>query len=289
MKVSIDQGSGFCPGVVKAIRKAEEVLGEGNNLSCLGQIVHNEEEVRRLEELGMDTLDELSGPAHKSSSVLIRAHGEPPSTYRELKSMKAEVIDATCPIVKRLQKKVMAASEELKESNGIVIIFGKERHPEVRGLLGNAKSNAMATRDVTSMDKSLFSKPFEVFSQTTMDPEAYAQFCSQVEEYARAVNNSSYRFHDSICGFVKGRKQGLQNFAASVDLLLFLSGKNSSNGRFLYEVARDVNPSSVMIHSVDEISREMLTGKEHVGISGATSTPGWLMEKAANRVKELMA
>ena len=284
MKIEIDNRSGFCFGVVNAIQKAEEELAKSKSLFCLGEIVHNSEEVERLKSIGLKTithndLDNLSG-----KNVLLRAHGEPPETYKKALEKGINLIDASCPVVLKLQVKVREGWIRMKEMDGQVVIFGKKGHAEVIGLLGQTKGEAIIVQtaeDISSID---FSKPIELFSQTTMSPDKYKELANTIELRLKETHGAKpyhLNVHNSICGQVANRKEELIGFSSQHDVILFVSGKKSSNGRMLYEVCKSVNPRTHFLSSADELDGSWLKSAESVGICGATSTPMWLMEEVA--------
>ena len=284
MKIEIDNRSGFCFGVVNAIQKAEEEIAKSKSLFCLGEIVHNSEEVERLKSIGLKTithndLDSLSG-----KNVLLRAHGEPPETYKKALEKGINLIDASCPVVLKLQVKVREGWIRMKEMDGQVVIFGKKGHAEVIGLLGQTKGEAIIVQtaeDISSID---FSKPIELFSQTTMSPDKYKELANTIEQRLKETHGSKtyhLNIHNSICGQVANRKEELIKFSSQHDVILFVSGKKSSNGRMLYEVCKSVNPRTYFLSSPQELDGSWLTSAESVGICGATSTPMWLMEEVA--------
>ncbi|HOP05463.1 MAG TPA: 4-hydroxy-3-methylbut-2-enyl diphosphate reductase [Tenuifilaceae bacterium] len=284
MKIEIDNRSGFCFGVVNAIQKAEEELAKSKSLFCLGEIVHNSEEVERLKSIGLKTithndLDNLAG-----KNVLLRAHGEPPETYKKALEKGINLIDASCPVVLKLQVKVREGWIRMKEMGGQVVIFGKKGHAEVIGLLGQTKGEAIVVQtpdDTGSID---FSKPIELFSQTTMSPDKYKELANTIEQQLKETHGGEpfhFNVFNSICGQVANRKEELTEFSSQHDVILFVSGKKSSNGRMLFEVCKSVNPRTHFLSSADELDSSWLKSAESVGICGATSTPMWLMEEVA--------
>lgn len=284
MRIEIDQKSGFCFGVKKAISKAEEILNKENQLLCLGDIVHNGEEVMRLTNLGMQTLRKENINAVSNQTILIRSHGEPPSTYARLKKNNNAIIDATCPVVLKLQERVKASYIELQQKGGQLVIFGKKGHPEVLGLDGQTGGNALVVSSLVDLSQLDFQKPIELYSQTTLPLDAFHEIVDELQK--RAENEVI--IHDTICRQVSNRVPHLKKFAMQFDLILFVSGKKSSNGKLLYEVCKKQNPLSYTIVSPEEIQTEWLKNIKSIGICGATSTPQWLMEKVELHLKNIL-
>ncbi len=287
MKITIDTRSGFCFGVVNAIDKAEKFLEKYPGLYVIGQIVHNDEEVRRLEQKGLKVIDRQQLKNLQNKTVLIRAHGEPPETYKIARENNITLIDATCPIVLTLQKRVRDAYLQMKRENGQVVIFGKPNHPEVIGLRGQTNYEAIVIQTIEQADTLDFTRPIYLFAQTTKNLQQYFELKDliwQKMKQALGTERPPFYWYDSVCRQVSHRDKELQTFCADKDIVLFVSGKKSSNGRMLYSVCHSVNPRTYFISSVDEIDLGWFKGDEHVGISGATSTPQWLIEK----VKEFL-
>lgn len=288
MKVTIDSKSGFCYGVVSAISKAEELVAAGRKVYSLGDIVHNDLEVSRLEGLGVKTIshaDLRSIAPEVNSTVLIRAHGEPRSTYRLLDECSLPYADATCPVVAKLQQLTIKADREMREVGGQVVILGKRGHAEVVGLNGQIEDRAIvveSTKDLTEVD---FSRPIFLLSQTTQSLQLFEEIKREV--MARSARPESVVVRDTICRQVAGREGHLKEFAKSCDLLIFVCGKKSSNGKVLFESCRAANPKSIKIESPEELTKEMFEGVESVGICGATSTPQWLMEQVRDTILSL--
>ena len=275
MSVIIDENAGFCFGVVKAIAAAEEQLEKSHSLFCLGDIVHNNEEVQRLSQMGLHVIDHQEMATLQGSTVLIRAHGEPPSTYEMAQRQGINLIDATCPMVLALQKKVRDGFEAMQKENGQVVIFGKNGHAEVIGLNGQTKNTAIIVSSPDDIEAIDFARPIRLYSQTTKSREEYQRLVENIRERA----TSDFVAYDTICSRVANRVTQLEQFARSVDLLLFVSGVNSSNGRYLFECCLRVQPNTKMISSPEELDKEWLVNAKTIGITGATSTPRWLMEK----------
>lgn len=280
--VEIDSDSGFCFGVVTAINKAEEALKSVSPLYCLGDIVHNSNEVERLRDKGLVTITHADLGRIKGGSVLLRAHGEPPSTYREAQAAGIDIIDATCPVVLQLQKRIKSAYSAFGDSRQIVI-YGKPGHAEVNGLVGQTCGTAIVIRDINDLSLIDFSRPVELYSQTTKSLEGFKEIISEIER--RMSPGVSFRYYDTICRQVANRVEKLRRFAAGHDMILFVSGLKSSNGRYLYDQCRDVNPNTFLIESPDAVTPDMLSHAGSIGICGATSTPRWLMEDVKRHIK----
>lgn len=281
--IEIDDKSGFCFGVVTAIRKAEEELGPAGTLYCLGDIVHNSDEVQRLLNKGLVTITHDDLARLHNVKVLLRAHGEPPSTYEIAKANNIEIIDATCPVVLQLQRRIKKSAESLPDAQ--IVIYGKQGHAEVNGLVGQTAGKAIVVQDIADLDKIDFSKDIELYSQTTKSLSGFSNIIKEIEH--RLKPGVKFNSYDTICRQVANRVEHLRDFAAAHSLVLFVSGKKSSNGRFLFEECKSVNPSTYMISNPTELDPEWLSGKPSIGICGATSTPRWLMEEVGEKVKEL--
>lgn len=279
MKVRIDDNAGYCFGVVKAIGAAEEELRRDGSLYCLGDIVHNSADVERLSQKGLHVIDHNTLPQLGGKKVLIRAHGEPPSTYRIADDLGIHLVDATCPIVLALQSRIKRGYEEMRLCGGQVVIFGRPGHAEVIGLNGQTDGTAIIISNPDEIDAIDFSRPIRLYSQTTKSREEYQRLTSNIRR--RLPEGADFIAYDTICNSVAGRTKALEAFAREVDVLLFVAGANSSNGHYLYEYCRSVQPKTYLISSAAEVRREWLDGAESVGISGATSTPRWLMEEIA--------
>jgi 4-hydroxy-3-methylbut-2-en-1-yl diphosphate reductase len=282
--VEIDKHSGFCLGVVKAINKAEKYLGENEILYSLGDIVHNNMEVDRLEKKGMQTINYAEFNELKNSAVLLRAHGEPPSTYELAKKRGIKLIDATCPVVLSLQARIRKVYELHKNDDTQIVIFGKSGHAEVVGLLGQTGNTAIVIEEVSEADKLDFSKPVFLFSQTTKSLDEFRLLVSKIKESMQP--GISFEFQDTICRQVANRLPHLRDFASHYDRVLFVSGAKSSNGKALYEACLQVNQNTFFITSPDDFRFSMVEGAESIGICGATSTPFWLMEALKNKVEK---
>jgi 4-hydroxy-3-methylbut-2-enyl diphosphate reductase len=281
MRVEIDDASGFCNGVVTAIRKAEHELDNSANLYCLGDIVHNSDEVERLCRRGLVTIthDELA--TLKGVKVLLRAHGEPPSTYATAKANDIQIIDATCPVVLHLQKRIKESYDKRTPGQQIVI-YGKKGHAEVNGLVGQTNGEAIVVEDISGLDRLDFSRDIILYSQTTKSVHGFHEMIDEIER--RKSPDTDFKYVDTICRQVANRVPQLRAFAAEHQVILFVSGQKSSNGRFLYGECRDVNPNTFFISTPDEIQAQWFDGVDSIGICGATSTPRWLMEQVRDKV-----
>jgi len=278
MTIEVDKESGFCPGVVSAIRKAEGELQTRSQLYCLGDIVHNSQEVKRLEDQGLVTISHEDLRNLQDTTVLLRAHGEPPATYLQARQQGIEIVDATCPVVLQLQKKIRKMYE--KEPDVQIVIFGKHGHAEVVGLVGQTENTAIVVEHEDELDKIDFSRPVRLFSQTTMSVE---QFRELIGEFTRRMHSpEQLKTFDTICRQVANRIPHMLQFASCHDVVLFVSGKKSSNGKALFEVCKSANSRSYLISQLDEVKPEMLVGAVNIGVCGATSTPRWQMEEVAD-------
>ena len=290
MNVTIDPDSGFCFGVTHAIEVAERELINNNSLSCLGDIVHNDMEVERLKASGLNIIPPEELLRHPDSKVLIRAHGEPPETYKTARQYNIELIDATCPIVLKLQKRIRDAYREMAEKNGQVVIYGKQGHAEVIGLTGQTGGSAIVIGNTDELDKIDFSRPVRLFSQTTMSTEGFMEIVRNSEERIKQIfqdDPGDFLWNNTICRQVSGRSDQLRKFAQQYEVIIFVSGKKSSNGQYLYELCRRENPRSYFISVKEELQKEWFDEVRHVGICGATSTPKWLMEEVGEAVKRI--
>jgi len=285
MKVEIDKNAGFCFGVIKAINMAEKELVHDEMLYSLGDIVHNSEEVSRLEKSGLKSISSEEYFKLKDSKVLIRAHGQPPEIYEYAEENNIELIDATCPVVLNLQKKIRISYKRCTRDNGQIVIFGKKGHAEVIALMGQTRNNAVIVEGLEDLNKIDFTRPVCLYSQTTKSVEDFYQIVEKIK--TKMKPGVRLEIHDTICRHVSNRAPRIKQFAVNHDIILFVAGKKSSNGRLLYNICRKENPNSYYISRVNEIDPEWFKGIESVGISGATSTPNWLMAKVAGRVKEI--
>ena len=274
MRVEIDEHSGFCFGVVNAIEKAEEELQKGA-LYCIGDIVHNDLEVERLKEKGLETIGHEEFARLKDCRVLFRAHGEPPVSYETAKANGVEVIDASCPVVLNLQKRIREAYVRVKAEGGKIVIYGKPGHAEVIGLVGQTKGEALVIECEEDLKQIDFTKPVVLFSQTTKSLEGFQAIAQAIRE----KGGDKVVVCDTICRKVANRIPQLKDFACSHDVVIFVSGEKSSNGKQLYAVCVAMNERTYFVQGIDDVKPEMLKGAGTVGISGATSTPRWIMEE----------
>lgn len=282
MKIEIDHKSGFCFGVVNAIGKAEEMLKSVDMLYSLGHIVHNEQEVQRLQELGLRTISHDEYFKLKNCKVLIRAHGEPPSTYEYARENNIELIDATCPVVLKLQERVRKAAETMRDENGQVVIFGHTGHAEVTGLAGQTNHEAIILDDPEDLGKLDLSKPAIVFSQTTKSVADFQKLTKNIESQSIS---GRIKAHDTICRQVSNRVPHLRTFATRYDIVIFVGGRQSSNARVLFDVCKETNAHSYFVSLPGDLCPDWFSGAKSVGICGATSTPEWLMKQVAERIK----
>lgn len=285
MRVEIDEKSGFCFGVVNAIRKAEESL-LGGEVFCLGDIVHNRVEVSRLEELGLTTVAHSDFSRLEGKTVLIRAHGEPPSTYDEARKHGLRLVDATCPVVAKLQERVKNAYETVKAVGGQVVILGKKGHAEVVGLAGQAEGQAIIIEKEEDLDQIDFLRPVYLLSQTTQSLNLFKTVKNEILK--RASDPEQVVVNDTICRQVSNRDPHLREFSQKHDVIIFVSGKKSSNGKALFQACTASNSRSYQVEDESELCPEWFTGADSVGICGATSTPKWLMEEVAGRIERMV-
>ncbi len=289
MLIEIDKSSGFCFGVMNAIDTVEKALTEGEKIYSLGQIVHNDEEVERLRRLGLQTIDYNQFENITNCKVLIRAHGEPPIIYETARKNNITLLDATCPIVRKLQQKIKKTWEKITETGGQVVILGKAGHAEVLGLAGQTNNMAIITDGESNLDKINYNKKIHLFSQTTMNPAAFEKLAAKISERIKETNidnpDNLLVIHNTICRQVSGRQPILSSFARKYEVIIFVSGRESSNGKMLFEICRRENPESYIVSSASELRKEWFAGKRSVGVTGATSTPCWLI----NEVKEAIS
>ena len=287
LKVEIDPGSGFCGGVIRAITRAEDFLAQESQLYSLGAIVHNEAELGRLQKQGLITVKSLE-EVPQGGTVLIRAHGEPPSTYESAQKRHLTVIDCSCPVVLQLQRRIRDAYIRLHQDgvHGQIIIFGRVGHAEVLGLLGQVDGDALVVENPQMLEEAMekldFSEPMEIFSQTTKSPLEYKEICDML-----LARGARLTVNDTICAQVASRHEKLVSFARTHDIILFVSGKSSSNGKVLSDLCRSVNPHTYLINSPAEIEAGWFQSGQSVGVCGATSTPKWLLEQVAVAVRSL--
>lgn len=284
VEIAIDPESGFCFGVKNAVTKAINELADGQKLYSLGAMVHNPVEVNRLASIGLGVIDHEQFAKLHNAKVIFRAHGEPPSSYANLKDRNIKLIDATCPVVLRLQANIKKAYEQMRQCNGQVVIFGKKGHAEVIGLIGQTDGNAILIENEKDISKIDFSRPIEFFSQTTKD---VSKFMNLVKILGQ--KSSQFQWHDTICRQVANRGPHLRNFASEHEVIIFVGGRDSSNAKVLFEICKSVNAKSYFIENESDIQNDWFTGVSSIGISGATSTPSWLIENVAESINAIVS
>jgi 4-hydroxy-3-methylbut-2-enyl diphosphate reductase len=287
MNVILDQDSGFCFGVDRAIKIAEKELNSGNSVYSLGEMVHNQVEMERLKSKGLVIIGHEDIPNLKNKTMLVRAHGEPPETFSLAEENEIKVIDATCPIVKKLQKVIHMEAMAENEAEAQIVIFGKPDHAEVVGLNGNSGNKALIIKSIDECNKIDFSKPVRLFSQTTMQEESYKQLAAEIRKRMDVLGNRDLKVHQSICRQVSGRAPKLRQFAQNHDVVVFVGGANSSNGAFLFGVCKSINANSFYVSKIEDINIEWFRNVQSVGVSGATSTPSWLICQVAEYIKTI--
>ncbi|WP_314694398.1 4-hydroxy-3-methylbut-2-enyl diphosphate reductase [Tannerella forsythia] len=285
VEVTIDRGSGFCFGVVKAIQSAERELKQTDELYSLGDLVHNSLEMERLKALGLHTIGHADLAHLRNRTVLLRAHGEPPSTYALAQKNQIKIIDATCPVVLQLQKRIHRCYQETKECGTQLVIYGKKGHAEVNGLVGQTEGTAIVIEKLDDIEKLDFHRDIILFSQTTKPLDGFGEVVEAIR--ARISSDVTFQYFDTICRQVANRLPNIRDFALQHDCIYFVAGKKSSNGQMLFEQCLQANPHSVFITSAADIAEPLPEDIRSVGICGATSTPKWLMEEVAERVKML--
>ena len=281
--IEIDSGSGFCFGVTTAIQKAEEELAKGNTLYCLGDIVHNGQECERLKKMGLVTINHEEFAQLRNVKVLLRAHGEPPRTYELAKKNNIEIIDATCPVVLRLQKRIKQEYDN-QPSNKQIVIYGKNGHAEVLGLVGQTNGEAIVIEGLSEVNRLDFNKDIRLYSQTTKSLDEFRQIVEYIKKHISS--HASFEYHDTICRQVANRMPNIRDFAANHDLIFFVCGRKSSNGKILFHECQKINPNSYLIDQPEEIDSRLLQNVKSIGICGATSTPKWLMEECKKVILE---
>ena len=291
MQVTIDKNSGYCFGVEFAIKMAEDEMEQSDKLYCLGDIVHNDMEVKRLSEKGLVVIDRDQLQELTNCKVLIRAHGEPPETYRTAIQNNIELIDASCPVVLKLQHRVKTAFDKMEREKGQIVIYGKKGHAEVIGLTGQTLEKAIVVMGEPDLDKIDFNRPVTLFSQTTKSTKGFYEISKKIEDRIKEAKGEltelDYNANDSICRQVSNREPQLKKFAEDNDVILFVSGKKSSNGKALYQVCLSQNPRSYFVENETELDPEWFHFGDKVGICGATSTPMWLMEQVKSYVESM--
>jgi 4-hydroxy-3-methylbut-2-enyl diphosphate reductase len=291
MEVTIDKNSGYCFGVEYAIKMAEDEMESSPKLYCLGDIVHNAMEVKRLSNKGLVVIERENLDDLHDCKVLIRAHGEPPETYRTAIKNNIELIDASCPVVLKLQHRVKSAFDKMESQNGQIVIYGKKGHAEVIGLTGQTLEKAIVVMEDEDLDQIDFSKPVTLFSQTTKSTKGFYELKNKIEAKIKAARGSmeemDFNANDSICRQVSNREPQLRKFSRENDVIVFVAGKKSSNGKALYQVCRNINNRSFFIENESEIDLEWLHPGDKIGICGATSTPMWLMDQVKDHILSL--
>ena len=290
MKIEIDNNSGFCFGVVNAIQLAEKELENNDILYCLGDIVHNSAEVDRLKSKGLVTINHKQFKDLKNCKVLLRAHGEPPETYEIAKKNNIQLIDASCPVVLKLQNNIKHGFDDFLKKGGQVVIYGKEGHAEVNGLVGQTNGKAIVIGGLKDLDKIDFSKPINLFSQTTKSIEGFYEVQKEIEKRMIATQGTKeidFITNDTICRQVSHRQPQLREFVKNHDVVIFVSGKKSSNGRMLFQVCQAENPNTFFVSEQSELKKAWFNEVKSVGVCGATSTPRWLMENVASEIKKI--
>ena len=289
MKVTIDANSGFCFGVVYAIQMAEDELDLNGNLYCLGDIVHNGEEVDRLKAKGLQIINHEELANLKDCKVLIRAHGEPPSTYQLALKNNIELIDASCPVVLKLQHRVKTSFESAEITNGQIVIYGQPGHAEVNGLVGQTEGKAIVVFTEDDLDQIDYSKPVHFFSQTTKSTKGFEKMVQMIQgriiQFKGSLEDGDFITNDTLCRQVSNREPHMRRFSMEHEVIIFVSGKKSSNGKALYSVCKETNQESYFISNADELDANWFEGKESIGIAGATSTPMWLMEDVKSKIE----
>lgn len=294
MNIEIDKNSGYCFGVEYAIEMAEDELNESGQLYCLGDIVHNHMEVDRLAAKGLQVIEHADLKDLRDCKVLIRAHGEPPETYRIAIENNIELIDASCPVVLKLQNRVKGSFDQMEESEGQIVIYGKPGHAEVIGLTGQTKEKAIIVMEDEDLDQIDFNRPITLYSQTTKSTKGFYRLKELIEKRietakARPLESVDFKANDSICRQVSNREPSMEKFAQKHDVIIFVSGKKSSNGRALYGVCKNYNDRSYFVGSEEEIDLNWMEPTDSVGICGATSTPMWLMEQVREYIEKELA
>jgi len=290
MKISIDPKAGFCSGVKRVISLAEEELQQSGHLFCLGQVVHNKQEENRLKNLGLEIIDHNDFRKLQNATVLIRAHGEPPETYEIAVQNNIRLIDGTCPIVIKLQKKIRKSFSESENNEGQIVIFGKKNHPEVLGLSGQTDNRAIIIENENDLEKIDFRKPVSLFAQTTKSKEVFHEISGQIRqnmEEQEQSETSEFCSTDSTCRQVTGRDENLRKFAKENDIIIFVAGKKSSNGHYLFEIVKAENNNAFYVDDPENIEESWFKEDQKVGVTGATSTPAWLLEEVASKIEKL--
>ena len=289
IKVEIDQDSGFCAGVQRAIQLAEKELKISGKLYCLGEIVHNHPELDRMKALGLEVINYDEFKKLRNVKVLIRAHGEPPEIFTIARENQIEIINTTCPIVSKLQEKISKVYQESRLKGGNIFIYGKQDHPEVRALLGQTDGKAKVIRNLSELGEAWINEPVYLYSQTTMNQQGYEELISGISEKINTAGHDPgkmVKVNNTICRYVSHRQSGIEEFARYHEMILFVSSKESSNGKVLFEHCKSINPESFFITDVDDIKHIPLGKISSIGICGATSTPRWLLKKVRLAVNQ---
>lgn len=289
MEIVIDPDAGFCFGVTRAIRMAEDAAKKGP-VASLGDIVHNPEEVQRLKNKGIGSVTHTELPKMQDKTVLLRAHGEPPSTYETAQLCGLNLIDATCPIVSGVQKKIKKAYKESLAAQGQIVIYGKPGHPETISLRGQTENTAIIISEPTDLDAVNYNQPLWLFAQTTMQPAKFSMIADEIRNrFIQAGQNPDkmLRVYNTLCHYVSGREEKIREFARRFDIVIFVSGANSSNGKFLYSCCKEENPKTYFVTHANELKKEWFSKVSSVGISGATSTPRWLLEEVKRQIRDI--
>ncbi len=290
MNIEIDASAGFCGGVARAIRLAEQSIAEDEKIYCLGEIVHNQAELNRLSKKGLIFINEDQFRNLYNAKVIIRAHGEPPITYQIAQQNNNELIDATCRIVSKLQQKVKLVSATMSAVNGQIVIFGREDHPEVKGLIGNIHSAIIVIRNEEDLNKIDFKKPIHFFAQTTNSVHLFRELANKIESRMKLAQNEKFinlKVHETVCKQVSDLEQNLKLFAKKHEVIIFVGGANSSNAKHLFDLCKVQNQQSYFINDASQIDVNWFSEVKRVGITGATSTPKWLMEKVEQEIDKL--
>lgn len=290
MEITVDNKAGYCHGVRRSIEMAEQALGNEASLYCLGELVHNDAEMARLAGLGLQMISRGEFNRLKNATVLLRAHGEPPETYRIAKENNITLIDTTCPVVEKLQQRVYCSYEEMGKNGGQVVIFGKKEHPEVVGLLGQAGEKALVVATVKDLEQIDFGRPVHLFSQTTKDRKEYNALIGEIKKRINAAGSKPAKMltsRNTICGQVSNRLPEMERLAATNEVVVFVAGKNSSNGKALFGICKTVNPNTYFVSGIEELNKEWFKGIEKIAVTGATSTPVWQLAQVKEKIEQL--
>ncbi len=287
MEVIIDNKAGFCTGVKRAVSMAEKKLS-ASNLYCLGQLLHNEAEMKRLEDLGLITIGEAEFVNLENAGIMFRAHGEPPSSFKIAETNSLHITDASCPIVLKVQKTIREIAENIKETKGSIIIYGKKNHPEVKALIAQSEINIIAETDHEAINKDALSLPLHILSQTTMSKLDYGEFCERIIQLFPKESINQITIHNTLCRQIVEREENITAFARNVDVLIFIGGKNSSNAALLFSKCKNANTNSFFVGQKSELQSQWFKGAEIVGVTGASSTPLWQLEEIAEAIENII-